>query len=388
MLRFFRHIRKTLMEQNKVRTYLQYAVGEIILVVIGILIALQINNWNQNRLEKELFWGYLQNIHSNIESDLNKGNDLNFKLDQISNNSETIIDYKNRSTLTYWQFATLTEHINTLESIGLFKSNRSGFNALSNTGSVRLLQGTDMEKLLYIYYDHMFSIEYEFDRKAHKFDELFLEISKRTWGYRPSDLLKRETNPLTYEPIEAQLLEKMNSSIMESLLSLGFENNFSEDYLKMEVLAEIIMDMIENETLYTDQANLQKIEFFHVDYSNEALPDIVVNGSFPSSIELLTASNMEFENVQQTYESDFQRITFKDSLLWGAALFLVDSLGVIGDRPIKDYSNFSFIELELRGKNGGEQIQFAIKDRDDPDDGSESKVSLQLTSKCISCFCS
>lgn len=53
MLRFFRHIRKTLMEQSKVRTYLLYAIGEIALVMIGILLALQVNNWNQQRLETE-----------------------------------------------------------------------------------------------------------------------------------------------------------------------------------------------------------------------------------------------------------------------------------------------------------------------------------------------
>ena len=51
MLRFFRHIRKSLMEQNKVRTYLLYASGKILLVVIGILIALQVNNWNESRIE-------------------------------------------------------------------------------------------------------------------------------------------------------------------------------------------------------------------------------------------------------------------------------------------------------------------------------------------------
>lgn len=49
MLRFFRHIRKKLMEQKKVRTYLLYSTGEILLVVIGILIALQVNNWNEER---------------------------------------------------------------------------------------------------------------------------------------------------------------------------------------------------------------------------------------------------------------------------------------------------------------------------------------------------
>lgn len=53
MLRFFRHIRKKLIEEDNVRKYLLYAIGEIILVVIGILIALQINNWNNNQIEKE-----------------------------------------------------------------------------------------------------------------------------------------------------------------------------------------------------------------------------------------------------------------------------------------------------------------------------------------------
>jgi len=53
MLRFFRHIRKSLMEQNKIRSYLFYAVGEILLVMIGILLALQVNNWNEERIAME-----------------------------------------------------------------------------------------------------------------------------------------------------------------------------------------------------------------------------------------------------------------------------------------------------------------------------------------------
>ena len=49
MIKFFRHIRKSLLMENKTTKYFKYAIGEIVLVVIGILIALQINNWNEHR---------------------------------------------------------------------------------------------------------------------------------------------------------------------------------------------------------------------------------------------------------------------------------------------------------------------------------------------------
>jgi hypothetical protein len=49
MIKLFRKIRYDLMEKNKTGKYFKYAIGEIVLVVIGIIIALQINNWNENR---------------------------------------------------------------------------------------------------------------------------------------------------------------------------------------------------------------------------------------------------------------------------------------------------------------------------------------------------
>ena len=54
MIKFFRRIRYDLMEKNKTGKYFKYAIGEIILVVIGILIALQINNWNENQQLKQV----------------------------------------------------------------------------------------------------------------------------------------------------------------------------------------------------------------------------------------------------------------------------------------------------------------------------------------------
>lgn len=53
MFKFFRRIRRRLIEREKIRKYLLYALGEILLVVIGILIALQVNNWNEERKQQQ-----------------------------------------------------------------------------------------------------------------------------------------------------------------------------------------------------------------------------------------------------------------------------------------------------------------------------------------------
>ncbi len=70
MIKFFRKIRYDLMNQNKTTKYFKYAIGEIILVVIGILIALQINNWNENRLKQEQLISVYERTLTDIENDV------------------------------------------------------------------------------------------------------------------------------------------------------------------------------------------------------------------------------------------------------------------------------------------------------------------------------
>lgn len=81
MFKFFRIIRQELLAGNRFRKYLLYAVGEIILVVIGILIALQINNWNEHRKERAFERQMLQSFKQSLETDL-ADIDLNIKLHQ------------------------------------------------------------------------------------------------------------------------------------------------------------------------------------------------------------------------------------------------------------------------------------------------------------------
>ena len=67
MIKFLRKIRQNMIRENKVSKYLLYAVGEIVLVVIGILIALQINNWNEKRKDIDLEQKFLTNLVENLE---------------------------------------------------------------------------------------------------------------------------------------------------------------------------------------------------------------------------------------------------------------------------------------------------------------------------------
>ncbi|NNF35170.1 MAG: hypothetical protein HKN68_13740 [Saprospiraceae bacterium] len=71
MLRLFRNIRRTVSDSDPLRKYLFYAIGEIFLVVVGILLALQINNWNQDRInkntEKKLLEELVENLSVNAQ---------------------------------------------------------------------------------------------------------------------------------------------------------------------------------------------------------------------------------------------------------------------------------------------------------------------------------
>lgn len=70
MIKFFRRIRQQLVSKNRFSKYLLYAIGEIFLVVIGILLALQINNWNQQRIEDKKEIELLIDLKDEFENNL------------------------------------------------------------------------------------------------------------------------------------------------------------------------------------------------------------------------------------------------------------------------------------------------------------------------------
>jgi hypothetical protein len=142
-----------MIKENKVSKYILYAIGEIILVVIGILIALQINNWNTKKNETIELNGFLINIKKNIVSDLEV-------LDWIRTFRDSSVIYSKKYLELYHNYKIEDNtNINDIKGWGLnvfrdryFYSNKSGFDALKNSGYLSKIQTTKLEDYLNAYY--------------------------------------------------------------------------------------------------------------------------------------------------------------------------------------------------------------------------------------------
>ena len=95
MINFFRRIRKKLADDNKPLKYARYAIGEIFLVVVGILIALQINNWNYKRLERKEEIEILNSVKNDIENTIAEFDHLNQIREQMLSSTKSIFKMTN-----------------------------------------------------------------------------------------------------------------------------------------------------------------------------------------------------------------------------------------------------------------------------------------------------
>ena len=130
MIRFFRQIRYDLMSKGKTSKYLKYAIGEILLVVIGILIALQINNWNEDRKAATFEREILSQIKINLEKDFAALTSFSANGIQAITSSNKILEVPEGSehdSLKYWlgdviqfdRFQPLTNAYEVLKSKGI-----------------------------------------------------------------------------------------------------------------------------------------------------------------------------------------------------------------------------------------------------------------------------
>lgn len=128
MIKFFRQIRQQFLTENKFSKYILYAVGEILLVVIGILIALQIDNWNEDRKSKILEVKILKRLRQDLVTDtlylndrlkrtLNQGTKQYEFVHEIYNTQKSEEEFRKVLSLQNWDSDDLVMQISTYEEL-------------------------------------------------------------------------------------------------------------------------------------------------------------------------------------------------------------------------------------------------------------------------------
>ncbi|MFT7386037.1 MAG: hypothetical protein ACI82E_000795, partial [Nonlabens sp.] len=143
MIKFFRKIRQKLLSENKFSKYLIYAIGEIILVVFGILIALQINNWNSKRIENTEEQNVLINLKKDFE--LNKENLESVLSDNekyLKSDLEILNFGRAKSSIkTEAEFSIL---LNDLTALSEFFPTNNSLDNLQNSSSISLIKSQEL----------------------------------------------------------------------------------------------------------------------------------------------------------------------------------------------------------------------------------------------------
>ena len=155
MIKFFRKIRQNLLSEGKTGKYFKYAIGEIVLVVIGILIALGINNWNENRKTEEKVKQFLISLKSELKNDLT----------EITSVTEAQIERSNR--ITHAIELSKNPNVETLILIDSIKYYDPGnnftffptvgsYNAANNAGLIDNINNEELKLNILNLYEHLY----------------------------------------------------------------------------------------------------------------------------------------------------------------------------------------------------------------------------------------
>jgi hypothetical protein len=224
MIKFFRKIRQNLLNEGKTTRYFKYAIGEIVLVVIGILIALQINNWNQQRLDRKSEIKYLQAIVFEIKINKQLNQWLVWgRLDKkIAGLTKAKAYAENSLTIENPK-----EFINAVTYAGVFSGGYDMgdayvYDELVSTGNMKLLSDDTLKKAIIDYYANQKAYEVRLGVHASNFISFISNI-------RPFDS-KNSTRLSEYDQTEA--MEAFKTAEFRKIVDAEFSYTYKlRDYL-------------------------------------------------------------------------------------------------------------------------------------------------------------
>jgi hypothetical protein len=187
MIKFFRKIRQNLIMQDNTTKYFKYAIGEIILVVIGILIALQINNWNQERILKIEEKTIVKNIHKEylqnkeiIKTTLEESDDCIQALRNLMHlfgKGEALIKTHNIDSLMFHAF-----------DPSIFRPSENTISGLIQSGRLDLLQNQELVNLIYEWGRTMKSLNDRSERILINIDNVILPYLSKKYALKDTDI--------------------------------------------------------------------------------------------------------------------------------------------------------------------------------------------------------
>lgn len=198
MLKFFRKIRQKLLKRNKVKQYIAYALGEILLVVVGILIALQVDNWNTGQKASKEELKLLREMRLNLANDLEDCY-WNIKKQKELSISNTAVLYHLEERSPFHD--SLKTHYGNLVYSTTQRRNMAAYDHLKTKG-IDLIQNDNLRRnITALYSERYYYIErqeLEYDNK-YQMNEMIPKLNAKV-------LLNEETK--TGKPINLKLLQE------------------------------------------------------------------------------------------------------------------------------------------------------------------------------------
>ncbi|WP_019669908.1 DUF6090 family protein [Eudoraea adriatica] len=147
MINFFRKIRKKLADDSQFFKYARYAIGEILLVTVGILLALQVNNWNEKRKTSKLEMETLRNLKQEIKSNEKLIAEFIKQYDVDKKSVIVLYGLFDEDIHTVTQDSLNQLMLNSFLSLNLHL-NQSVYNEVISSGRLSIIQNKELSKML------------------------------------------------------------------------------------------------------------------------------------------------------------------------------------------------------------------------------------------------